>query len=201
MILATLLAFVHVPSNLGYASVFLFIALESMGVPSPGETALALGAIAAAAGHLDIALVIAFAALGAIVGDNLGFLIGRHGGRRLFERPGFMYERRQRLLRAGDAFFARHGARAVFLGRWVLLVRVTTAWMAGGSGMSFGTFFFWNALGGITWAIVVGLIAYSIGEAGVHVLTEVGIGAAIFGVLLVLGIGVWLRRREGSRIE
>ena len=84
------LALIHVPGNLGYASVFGFVALESMGVPSPGETALALGAIAAASGHLSIFLVILFAALGAIVGDNIGFLIGRHGGRRLFERPGIL---------------------------------------------------------------------------------------------------------------
>lgn len=190
------LALIHVPGNLGYASVFAFIALESMGVPSPGETALALGAIAAASGHLSIFLVILFAALGAIVGDNIGFLIGRHGGRRLLERRGILFERRQALLTAGDAFFRKHGARAVFLGRWVALVRVTAAWMAGGSGMPFRTFFFWNALGGITWAIAVGLIAYSLGEAGVHVLTRVGVVGAVVGLVVVVGLAVWLRRRE-----
>ncbi len=196
MSLAVVLALIHVPDNLGYLSVFGFIALESMGVPSPGETALALGAIAAAAGHLDIVLVIVLGAAGAIVGDNIGFFIGRHGGRRLLERPGPFHARRRRLLVAGDAFFARHGGKAVFLGRWVALVRVTTAWMAGGSGMSFPTFFVWNALGGICWATVVGLLAYALGEAGLHVITRAGTGLAVAGVVVLAVLALWLRRRE-----
>jgi membrane protein DedA with SNARE-associated domain len=191
-----LLALTHVPANLGYFAVGLFVGLESMGVPSPGETALVAGAIAAAGGHLSIELVILVAAAAAIVGDNIGYLIGKHGGRRLLERPGPLHRRRVALLDAGDTFFARHGAKAVFFGRWMALVRVTAAWMAGANHMPFRRFFVYNALGGITWALTVGLIAYALGEAGAHVLTRVGTaGAVAAGILLVGGV-VWLRRRE-----
>jgi membrane protein DedA with SNARE-associated domain len=190
------LALIHVPAHLGYAAVGLFVGLESMGVPSPGETALVAGAIAAAAGDLSIELVILVATAAAIVGDNIGYLIGRHGGRRLLERAGPFHRRRLALLDAGDRFFARHGAKAVFFGRWMALVRVTAAWMAGANRMPFRTFFLYNALGGVTWAVAVGLIAYALGEAGAHVLTRVGTAGAVLAAILVVGALVWLRRRE-----
>jgi membrane protein DedA with SNARE-associated domain len=191
-----LLALIHVPANLGYAAVGLFVGLESMGVPSPGETALVAGAIAAAGGHLSIELVILVATAAAIIGDNLGYVIGRHGGRRLLERPGLLYARRLALLDAGDRFFERHGAKAVFFGRWMALVRVTAAWMAGANRMPFRRFFLYNALGGVTWAAAVGLIAYGLGEAGAHVLTRVGTAGAVGAAILVVGAVIWLRRRE-----
>lgn len=191
---------IHVPAHLGYAAVGLFVFTESMGIPSPGETAIVTGAVLASQGDLSIELVILIAIAGAVIGDNIGFLIGRHGGRKLLERPGWGYERRQKVLAYGDDFFARHGSKAVFLGRWVALVRVTAAWMAGASGMRMRTFFLWNALGGITWATTVGLVGYLLGHAGGDAIGKIGIVGAVVGGLTIIGLLVWHRRRERTRL-
>lgn len=189
---------IHASSKLGYLLPAL-IGLESMGIPSPGETALVLAAVMASQGKLQIELVIAIAAASAIVGDNLGYWIGRAAGRRVLTAPrGPFHRRRVALIRYGDGFFGRHGAKAVFLGRWVALVRVTAAWMAGMNGMPFRVFFFWNALGGISWALTIGLVAYVAGDRVVHVIERFGIVAA---VVLVAGTAaaIWAARRRERR--
>lgn len=187
---------IGVSSSLGYLLPAL-VGLESMGIPSPGETALVLACVMASQGKLQIELVIAIAAAAAIVGDNVGYWIGRKAGRRvLTSERGPFHRRRIALIAYGDRFFAKHGARAVFLGRWVALVRVTAAWMAGMNHMPFRTFFFWNALGGITWALSVGLVAYFAGEAAVHVIERVRVGAAVVLGALVVGLIVWVQLRE-----
>lgn len=191
---------IHVPAHLGYAAVGLFVFTESMGIPSPGETAIIAGAVLASQGDLSIVLVILIAIAGAVIGDNVGFLIGRHGGRKLLERPGWGYERRMRLLAYGDRFFARHGPKAVFLGRWMALVRVTAAWMAGASGMPMRTFFVWNLLGGITWATTVGVLGYALGHAGGDVISKVGIVGAVIAAVAVIAFLIWNRRRERSHL-
>lgn len=191
-----MLALFKIPAHLGYWAVGSLIGIESMGVPVPGETALIAAGIAAKSGQLQIEWVIVVAAAGAIVGDNIGYLIGRKGGRKLLERPGPFYQRRLVLLAHGDRFFAAHGAKAVFLGRWFALLRITAAWMAGANKMSAPTFFFYNALGGITWATACGLAGYFLGQAGERLLKTVGVGGAIaVGVLLVAGL-VWFKLRE-----
>lgn len=189
---------IHVSSKLGYLLPAL-IGLESMGIPSPGETALVLACVLASQGKLQIELVIAIAAASAIVGDNVGYWIGRTGGRRLLTTPrGPFHRRRIALIAYGDRFFARHGAKAVFFGRWMALVRVTAAWMAGMNHMPFRVFFFWNALGGISWALTVGLLAYVAGDGAVHVIERFGIAAAV--VLLVgLVVAVVLVQRREAR--
>jgi undecaprenyl-diphosphatase len=107
------------------------VGAESTGVPVPGETALIASALLANRGGLEIGLVIAVAAAAAIIGDNIGYLIGRKGGRSLLERPGFLQTRRRKILEVGDPFFERHGPKAVFLGRWVAGLRIAAAWLAG----------------------------------------------------------------------
>jgi membrane-associated protein len=191
---------IHVPAHLGYAAVGLFVFTESMGIPSPGETAIVTGAVLASQGDLSIELVILIAIAGAIIGDNIGFLIGRHGGRKLLERPGWGYERRRQLLAYSDRFFEKHGSKAVFLGRWVALVRVTAAWMAGASGMRMRTFFLWNALGGITWATTVGIVGYALGRAGGDAIGKIGVFGAVVGGLTIVGLLIWNRRRERSHL-
>jgi membrane protein DedA with SNARE-associated domain len=172
------------------------IGLESMGIPSPGETALVLAGVLAHEGKLKIELVILIACASAIVGDNIGYLIGRKVGRDVLGAPGPLHARRVRAIAAGDRFFERHGSKAVFLGRWVALVRISAAWMAGITKMKFSHFFLWNALGGITWATAVGLVAYFAGGAAAHAINTVGVYAAIgIGVLVVAGL-VWLKLRE-----
>src|SRR2546423_14313671 len=122
---------IDLPQPVGYAAVAVFVAVESSGVPVPGETALIAASVLASQGKLRIELVIAIAAAAAIVGDNIGYLLGSRFGRAALERPGFMHERRLAARRRGDDLFARHGAKAVFLGRWIAVLRIWAAWLAG----------------------------------------------------------------------
>jgi membrane protein DedA with SNARE-associated domain len=195
-----LFALFGISSKLGYLLPAV-IGLESMGVPSPGETALVLSAILASQGKLQIWLVLVIASASAIIGDNIGYWIARKVGREVLEAPGPFYERRKRMLAAGDRFFSKHGAKAVFFGRWVAIARVTVAWLAGINEMPFRTFFMWNALGGITWACSFGLAAYFAGDAATKVIHQVGIyGAIALGVLIVSGL-VYLKVRERRAME
>ncbi len=198
-------AIIGVSSSLGYLLPAI-IGLESMGVPSPGETALILAAVLASQGKLQIWLVIVIAAASAIVGDNIGYWLGRTLGLRVLEAPGPLHKHRVKAVAAGRRFFDRHGGKAVFLGRWIALIRVATAWLAGIDEMRFIEFFLWNALGGITWAITYGLVGYYGGQAAANVLSQVGIyGAIALGVAAVLALGFvkWRKRRreaqEGER--
>jgi membrane protein DedA with SNARE-associated domain len=188
-------AIIHLSNNLGYVLPAI-IGLESMGIPSPGETALVLAAVLASQGKLEIWLVIVIGIASAIVGDNIGYLLGRRLGREVLEAPGPFRARRIMIVRAGDRFFERHGGKAVFLARWVALVRVAAAWLAGINGMPFKQFFLWNALGGITWGITFGLVGYFGGHAAAHVLAQAGLIGAIFFVVVLIGGYVYIRRRE-----
>ncbi|HEY6397204.1 MAG TPA: DedA family protein [Solirubrobacteraceae bacterium] len=197
-----LAAIISVSSSLGYLLPAI-IGLESMGIPSPGETALVLAAILASQGKLQIWLVILIGATSAIVGDNIGYWLGRTLGLRVLLAQGPLHAHRVKAVTAGQRFFDRHGGKAVFLGRWIALIRVATAWLAGIDEMPFPIFFFWNALGGITWAITFGLVGYFGGHAAAHVLTQVGLfGAIAFGLAIVLGLGYlkWRRRREPASV-
>ena len=192
---------IDVPEHIGLAAIGLIVFAECMGVPSPGETAIVVGAVLASNGDLAIEHVIVIAVAAAILGDNVGFLIGRHGGRRLLERRGRGYAKRQAVLAYADDFFERHGPKAVFLGRWVVLVRVTAAWMAGASAMPFRTFFVYNALGGITWATTVALVAYLLGQAGGDAIGKLGAIGAVLLVVTTVGLFVSERRRMRARLR
>jgi membrane protein DedA with SNARE-associated domain len=187
-----------VNDSLGYVLPAI-IGLESMGVPSPGETALVLAAVLASQGKLNIALVIVIGVASAIVGDNIGYLLGRRFGRTAFMAPGPFMQNRIRAIRYGDGFFKRHGPKAVFIGRWIALVRFATAWLAGINRMRFRQFFFWNALGGITWGVTYGLVGYFGGKAAAHVLAEAGIAGLV--VMTLMGVGAWLTIRRRERRE
>ena len=181
--------------NLGYLLPAI-IGLESMGIPSPGETALVAAAVLASTGKLNIELVILIGVASAIVGDNAGFLLGRRYGRTVFMAPGPFQNNRIRAIRYGDGFFKRHGPKAVFLGRWIALVRFASAWLAGINRMPFRQFFFWNALGGITWGVTYGLVGYFGGKAAAHVLAQAGIAGLVVMVLTAVGAWIFVRRRE-----
>jgi membrane protein DedA with SNARE-associated domain len=167
---------------------------ESCGVPLPGETALVAAGVFASRGHLDITEVIVVAAVAAIVGDNIGYWIGRTGGRSVLSR----WSRSERTLAWAEGFFRRHGAKTIFLARFFSVLRVTAAWMAGVSRMHWWTFFGWNAAGGICWAVLVGLVAYYLGEAAARAIAKYGLigGAVIVGVAIVGGLAVhyWRKR-------
>jgi membrane-associated protein len=189
-----MLALIKIPAHLGYAALFALVGVESAGVPVPGETALIASGVLAQHGELSITVVICIAAAAAIVGDNVGYLIGRHGGRRLLERPGPFESQRRELIARGEPFFERHGPKAVFLGRWIAWLRITSAWLAGINRMHWPVFLFWNALGGIAWATSVGLLAYFLGHAADDIFKIGGIAAAAFILLLVGTYVVWRRK-------
>jgi membrane protein DedA with SNARE-associated domain len=191
----TLAAFISVSSSLGYLLPAI-IGLESMGVPSPGETALVAAAILASQGKLQIWLVLLIGICSAIVGDNIGYLLGRRFGRDLLEAPGPLRRHRVRALEIGDGFFKRHGPKTVFLGRFIVAIRVATAWLAGINEMPMPTFFVWNAAGGIIWGLAYGLAAYYAGKAAEGILSTVGlaVGGVVVAVFIVRHFVV--RRRE-----
>jgi membrane-associated protein len=197
-LLAVLAALIDIPPNVGYAVVFALIAVETMGIPVPGETALIAASLLAHDGEMRIEVLIALAAAAAILGDNVGFAIGRKGGRPLFEMPGPFHAHRLAALEAGEPFFAKHGPKAVFLGRWVAGLRIASAWLAGMMGMEWPRFLFWNALGGICWATSIALGVYFVGHAFEEVLGVGGIvaGGVVGGALVGL---VMLRRFRGRK--
>ena len=148
----------------GYVILFLLVALESLGIPLPGETALVTAAAFAAAGHLSIYWVVVTAAVAAIVGDNVGYWIGREGGLRFVRRYGRMLHIRETEIERAQAFFARHGAKTVFFGRFIALLRAWAAVLAGVSSMPYGVFMVYNALGGSVWAVLFGMLGYLFGQ-------------------------------------
>jgi len=187
--------------DFGYPLLFLFVMAESSGVPIPGETALITAAVIAASGDkLHIAVVIPVAALGAIVGDNIGYLIGRKGGRWLLQRPGMFERQRRNVIVTGEPFFETHGPKAVFLGRFVLGLRVWASWLAGATKMPWPSFLLWNALGGITWATAVGLIAYFLGQSASNAIEAFGL-YGLAAVLLALATAFIVHRRHTRRMR
>jgi membrane protein DedA with SNARE-associated domain len=187
----------------GLTLLFLVVMIESFGIPVPGETALIAFGVLASQGHHSIVWVIVLAAAGAIVGDNLGYwLIGRLGGRELFERWGFLRRYAERFLPAAERLMAKHGGKTVFFGRFITVLRYTAAWVAGIGRMPWWKFLFWNAVGGICWATGVGLVAYYAGNAAADAIQRYGIYAAggiavaVLVAFLVTHTGKkWLERR------
>ena len=182
----------------GLAALFLIVMLESGGVPLPGETALVAAGVFASRGKLDILAVVVVAAAAAIIGDNLGYWIGRTGGRGLLERSRLLSRWSDRVLPWAEEFFHRHGAKTIFIGRFFSVLRVTAAWMAGVSRMHWWRFFLWNAAGGICWAVLVGLVAYFAGEAVANAISHYGLigGGALVALVLagLVGFHFWRKR-------
>jgi len=191
----------HFFTSHGLPLLFAVVMIESFGVPLPGETALIAFGVLASQGHYSIWWVIAVAAAAAIVGDNLGYwLIGRYGGRALFERWGPLRRYSERFLPATERLMARRGPIVVFVGRFVTVLRYTAAWAAGLGKMPWWRFLFWNALGGICWAASVGLVAYYAGNAAANAIQRYGIYAAVV-IAAVVVIGFFLARFGRKRLE
>ena len=184
----------------GLVLLFLLIAMESAGVPLPGETALIAAAVLARPEHHHYSLfrVIVVAAAAAIVGDNVGYWLGRIGGRKLIMRVEFVKRYADRVLPPAERFFKRHGGKTIFFARFLAVLRVTAAWLAGISRMHWWQFFAWNAAGGIVWATGVALLAYWAGKAVADTASEYGlygvIGLIILGGIALVVLHVWRRR-------
>jgi membrane protein DedA with SNARE-associated domain len=195
--LASSLSVSHLVEVFGYPLLFLIVMAESSGLPVPGETGLITASVLASQGKLQIELVIPIAAAAAIIGDNIGYQIGRKGGRWLLERPGRFERQRQQVISNGEPFFERHGPKAVFFGRFILGLRVWASWLAGATHMRWRSFFLWNALGGICWATAIGLLAYFLGHAAGNAIQTFGL-FGLFAVLVVL-VGAFLAHRRHTR--
>jgi membrane protein DedA with SNARE-associated domain len=191
----------HFFTHHGLPLLFVVVLLESFGIPLPGETALIIFGVLAAKGDYSIVTVIAVAATGAIVGDNLGYwLIGRIGGRALFRRNRWLQRYSERVLPRAERIMRRHGGKTVFFGRFIALLRFTAAWVAGLGKMPWWRFLFWNAAGGIAWAILVGLVAFYGGKAAADAIQRYGLfaagGVAVLVALVWLGVHLCRRRLE-----
>jgi membrane protein DedA with SNARE-associated domain len=188
----------HFFTHHGLPLLFAVVMLESFGIPLPGETALIVFGVLASQGHYGIEWVIVCAAGGAIVGDNLGYwLIGRLGGRALFDRWDWLRQYADRVLPRAERLIADHGGKVVFFGRFIAILRFTAAWIAGIGRMPWWRFFFWNTAGGIIWATSVGLVAYYGGKAAADAITRYGLFAA-GGIAAVL-VGGWFATHYGKR--
>ncbi|HET7450294.1 MAG TPA: DedA family protein [Gaiellaceae bacterium] len=186
----------------GLVLLFLLIAIESAGVPLPGETALIAAAIMTRperGGHWSLWLVIVVAAAAAITGDNVGYWLGRVGGRNLISRFGFAERYAAKALPPAERFFRKHGSKTVFFGRFIALLRVTSAWLAGISKMHWWLFFLWNALGGIVWAAGVSLLAYWAGKAAADAVSHYGLYAVV-AIIVLVAIGYVLLRIYRRRL-
>jgi membrane protein DedA with SNARE-associated domain len=184
----------------GYLAVFCIVALESAGLPLPGETALVVAALfAGATGLLDIKVIIALAAAGAILGDNVGFWAGRRFGLPLLLRHGAKLGLSDDRIKLGQYLFDHHGAKIVFFGRFIALLRIFAAFLAGVNRYSWGQFLFYNATGGIIWALVFGIGGYAFGDAFEHVAGPLGkimLGCAVLGIVL----GWWIIHTQEKKL-
>ena len=180
----------------GYLAILIVIAIENLGLPLPGETALLAGAALAASGRLSLIGVMAAAAAGALVGGGGGYTLGRVGGAPFLARYGrFLRVTPERLQRMHD-FFARHGPEAVFFGRFIAFLRAWTAILAGTAQMPLAPFLLYTSLGAVVWAAVFGLVGYYFGRSLPALEHNMGIATlCLLGVVLVAGAIYLVRDR------
>jgi membrane protein DedA with SNARE-associated domain len=196
-----LAALINVPASIGYPLLFVLVGSESAVALVPGETNLIVAAALAGQGRLSLPLVIGVAASAAILGDNIGYLTGRRGLRRLLDRPGRWSARNRRLVERGEIFFARRGSATVFFGRWLPGLRVVASWLAGANRVPWRRFLFWNALGGITWASTVGVVAYFLGRSASGSLGAIGFVGVGIAVLFYLARRIMDRLRHARATD
>ena len=181
----------------GYLVVFLLVMIESIGVPVPGETALIGAALYAGSTHkLEIGWVILAAIAGAIIGDNIGFSIGRYGGAKVLLRHGHRIGLHENRLKIGIWLFRRHGGKVVFWGRFVSILRTYAAFLAGTNQMAWGRFLVFNAAGAVVWATVFGVTYYVFGSALQKLSTTIDITLGVAGAVVLVAFLVWSKRKE-----
>src|SRR5271156_1614571 len=180
----------------GYLAIFLIVAMESAGIPTPGETVLIAAAILAGQGTLRIYGVIGAAAAGAIIGDNCGYWVGREFGFPLVYRYGRYVRLDERRLKLGQYLFMKHGGKIVFFGRFVAVLRAFAAFLAGVNRFNWEEFFLFNAAGGIVWASIFGAGGYFLGRAFESYARPVGVAALIIAVICAVFAARFIRSHE-----
>ncbi len=198
--------FLDLSNNLGsfaYLIVFLGVGIESLGVPVPGETALLVGVFLATQGRLSVAIVALVAWVGAVIGDNIGYAIGRRWGTRLVRVPAVGRFYSPARLERAEALFERRGWVAVFGGRFIALLRIFAGPLAGMHRMPWPEFVVANATGGALWVAAIVVVGVLIGNnldraiSFVGRVGYIGLGAAIVLVLAYFALRMQRRRRDG----
>jgi membrane protein DedA with SNARE-associated domain len=193
-------ALVHLIENYGTGLIGVVTGFEAMGIPLPAESMLvAAGVYAGTTGRLSITAVVTAAAIGAIVGDNLGYLIGRTFGLLALQRWGRYVGLTDDRLALGRYLFKRHGAKVVIFGRFVAILRTFAALLAGANQMPWPRFLVANAAGGIAWACLYGFGAYAIGDRVRHIAGPVGIGMTVIAAV-VIGAAIFYVRKHEHRL-
>lgn len=188
----------HLFATYGVCTVAIIVGLESLGIPLPGEAVLIIASVYTATHDGNIAMVIAAATIGAIVGDNIGYLVGREFGYPLVLKFGSYVGLTEGRIKLGQYLFQKHGAKVVFFGRFFAVLRFLAALMAGINQLAWPRFLAANALGGLVWASIVGMSAYTLGRSIHEVQGPVG----AFGIAIASGIAitifVYLKRHEAE---
>jgi membrane protein DedA with SNARE-associated domain len=183
----------------GYWAIAVIVGLEGIGIPIPGEATLILAAVYAGSTHqLDIGLVIAAAAAGSIVGSIIGFWIGREIGYPLLLRYGHYVGLTESKIKIGQYLFRRHGGKIVFFGRFVPLLRMLAALLAGANRMSWQRFLLFNTAGSILWTCGYGLGAYYLGEQASRLAAPFEVGLAVVVLVIIFGGAILLRRQDAQ---
>jgi membrane protein DedA with SNARE-associated domain len=190
----------HLIATYGYFAIGAIIALESMGLPLPGESVLALSALYAAHHNHSIVGVVVSAVVGAVLGDNVGYWIGREFGYRLLLRYGGHVGLTASKIKLGQYLFLRHGGKVVFFGRFVAILRMLAAVLAGVNRMDWGRFLLANTAGAILWASGVGFGAYIFGRAVTHVTGPLSIALVLVGLAIIV-VGLRFVRAHEAELE
>jgi membrane protein DedA with SNARE-associated domain len=186
----------HLIETYGYLAVFSLVALESLGIPLPGETALIVAATYAGATHrLSPELIFLVGAAGAIIGDTCGYWIGDKGGYRLLRRYGPKVRLDETKLKVARYLFARHGGKVVFFGRFVSVLRTYAAFLAGANKMRYRRFLVFNATGGIVWCAIYTFGAYWFGSTLTKISGPLGWALLVVAVGIIIAAIVILRRQ------
>jgi len=191
----------HLLTSYGYVAVFVLVALESLGVPLPGETILIAAGIYAGTTHrLSVWAIFFVAASAAIIGDNIGCWIGDKGGYRLLRRYGHYVRVDEAKIKIGRYIFDRHGGKVVFFGRFVSVLRTYAAFLAGTNRMRWRKFLPYNAAGGTIWAALYTFTSYSVGNVINRASKPIDVGLGIIAVVAIV-ITVMVVRRQADRLS
>lgn len=183
----------------GYWTVFVGILLENTGIPIPGETITVVGGFLAGNGDLTYRGVLLCAIAGAVIGDNFGYWLGVAGGWPLVTRIGHLFRISDEKLLEAKTKFSENAAKAVFLGRFIALLRIFAGPLAGITGMPYVEFFFCNLAGAIIWGVVTISVAYFVGqmvplERLLSLMTQFGLVAAVV-LIAAIALPIWLENR------
>ncbi len=185
----------HLISTYGYWAVFGLVALESLGIPIPGETVVvAAGTYAGHTHRLSVWVIFAVAAAGAIIGSNIGFQIGDKGGYRLLRRYGHYIRIDEAEIKIGRYIFDRYGWMVVFFGRFVIVLRTYAGFLAGTNRMRWRSFTLFNTAGAVGWAAIWAFGSYAIGNSLRHDSRPVDIVLGAVAVVVIVTAIVVVRR-------